>query len=182
MRHPYEQLIDEFELLPEWEASAAAFKQHYEKNKAVYEEVYAHTNVPPEIVAVINMMECGGRLDRHLANGDPLTARTKQVPAGLPKEGNPPFTFLQGAVAALEYDKMNLHPWGEDVTKDLAKLEAYNGMGYKKRDMDSPYIVNGSNFTTKGKFVADGKFDPNATSKQLGVLPMLMVVGYFEEA
>lgn len=39
--------------------------------------------------------------------------------------------------------------------------------------INSPYLWSFSDQWTKGKFVADHKFDPNATSKQCGAAVML---------
>lgn len=182
MRHSYEQLIREATILPAWIDRANSFKLQYEKNHARYQEAWAHCNVPSIIIACINTMENGGRFDRHIHNGDALTGRTHQVPAGRPKVGNPPFSWLESVVDCLvDLKKLNLHPWGEDFSKDLEKLEAFNGWGYRNKQKDSPYIVNGSTFTVKGKYVADGVYDPNAESKQLGILPMLIVTRYFKQ-
>jgi lysozyme family protein len=48
-------------------------------------------------------------------------------------------------------------------------------MGYRKRKppMNSPYLWSGSNHYTKGKFIHDGQFDPEAVSKQIGAGTML---------
>ena len=63
-------------------------------NKARYVSVGAPLGVPWYVVAVIHNMEGSQRFDTHLHNGDPLTARTKQVPAGRPTTGVPPFTGM----------------------------------------------------------------------------------------
>ena len=57
----------------------------------------------------------------------------------------------------------------------LFKLEGFNGLGYRTRHPEvlSPYLWSFSNHYTKGKFVADGKFDPSAASKQCGAAVIL---------
>jgi lysozyme family protein len=51
----------------------------------------------------------------------------------------------------------------------LFQLEAYNGWGYRNHHgINTPYLWSGSNQYTSGKYVADGKFDPTAVSKQIG--------------
>ncbi len=47
-------------------------------------------------------------------------------------------------------------------------MEMYNGPGYAKRGLPSPYIWAGTNQYAKGKYIADGHFDPNAVDHQLG--------------
>src|SRR4051812_33071262 len=73
-------------------------------NRARYESVQADTGVPWHVIALIHCMEGGQRFDRHLHNGDPLSARTVQVPAGRPKTGTPPFTWEESAQDALKLE------------------------------------------------------------------------------
>ena len=61
-------------------------------NKAIYEAVSEELKAPWFFIAAIHNMESGLRFDRHLHNGDPLTARTRHVPADRPADGDPPFT------------------------------------------------------------------------------------------
>jgi lysozyme family protein len=78
--------------------------------------------------------------NRHLHNGDPLTARTVQVPAGRPKTGEPPFTWEESATDALMLEKLD--QWEDwSVPGTLYKLEQYNGWGYRLAhpDVKSPY-------------------------------------------
>ena len=50
----------------------------------------------------------------------------------------------------------------------LDRLERYNGLGYRRRGRPSPYLWSYSGHYDKGKYVADGRFDPDAESKQCG--------------
>jgi lysozyme family protein len=58
----------------------------------------------------------------------------------------------------------------------LFLLERYNGFGYRSRGVPTPYLWSLSNLYEKGKFVADGVFDPAAVSKQCGAAVMLKAV------
>jgi lysozyme family protein len=58
----------------------------------------------------------------------------------------------------------------------LYLLEGYNGFGYRRRGVPTPYLWSFSNIYESGKFVLDGKFDPNAVSKQCGAALMLKAV------
>jgi hypothetical protein len=52
--------------------------------------------------------------------------------------------------------------------------EKYNGFGYRRAGRPlSPYLWSGSMHYTKGKFVADHKYDPNAVSQQIGTMCLL---------
>lgn len=55
----------------------------------------------------------------------------------------------------------------------LTLLEQYNGLGYANRGLSSPYIWAGTDQYVKGKFVADGVFDPNEVDHQLGCAAIL---------
>jgi hypothetical protein len=57
----------------------------------------------------------------------------------------------------------------------LFKLEGFNGFGYRTKHPDvlTPYLWSFTNHYTKGKFTSDGKFDPNAVSKQCGAAAIL---------
>jgi hypothetical protein len=59
------------------------------------------------------------------------------------------------------------------IEDKLSFLEAYNGWGYVKKGINSPYLWSGTNHYTSGKYVRDGVFDPRAVSKQLGAVCML---------
>ena len=145
-----------------------------ERSKDRYEAIERSTGVKWFIIATLHNMECGLRFDQHLHNGDPLTRRTWQVPAGRPKTGNPPFTFEESAIDALRYDKMDNVSWN-DLTKSLDALEGYNGVGYKKYhpDVPTPYLWSGTTVYTRGKYVQDGKWSSTSVSSQIGIVPIL---------
>jgi lysozyme family protein len=141
-------------------------------SKTRYQSVGDPLNIPWYVIAIIHCMEANLRFDTHLHNGDPLTKRTVQVPAGRPKTGNPPFTWEESAKDALIYDKLNL--WNDwSIAGILYKLELFNGLGYYKQGINSPYLWSYSNHYSKGKYVQDGRYDPNAISKQCGAAVLL---------
>ena len=143
-----------------------------ERSKDRYEALEKVTGVKWFIIASLHNMECGLRFDEHLHNGDSLTKRTWQVPAGRPKTGSPPFTFEESAIDALRFDKMDKVNW-TTVTTSLDALEGYNGLGYKKRRIPTPYLWAGTNVEKSGRYVRDGVWDANARSNQIGIVPVL---------
>jgi lysozyme family protein len=130
-------------------------------------------SIPWFFIACVHYMECSFSFNKHLHNGDPLTGYTVQVPAGRPKVGHgPPFTFEESAVDALKlmkYDKVT--NWS--LPYILQKLEGYNGFGYAKKGINTPYLWSFSNQYTKGKYVKDGVFSADAVSQQLGAAVIL---------
>lgn len=125
-----------------------------------------YENLPADwrLIAVIHLMECGCRPDRQIFNGEPWDQETVLHPA----HHGPWPSWRDAAIDALER-----HP-----LRGLADIEAWNGWGYAKRNMHSPYLWSGSNHYAKGKFVADGKFDLEAISKQVGAALVLQALGW----
>lgn len=144
------------------------------QNKSRYQEVVKSSQIPWYFVGIIHSMESGQNFTRHLHNGNPLSQRTKQVPSGRPKTGNPPFTWEESAEDALNYHNLDqVSPWS--LTRILYEFERYNGWGYRlyHPHVYSPYLWAGSNHYTSGKYVADGTWSDTAVSKQIGAVVLL---------
>ena len=142
--------------------------------KTKYKALEQITGVPWYVIGLIHSLEASCNFTKHLYNGDPLTARTVQVPKGQPKEGAPPFTFEQSAVGALKLQGLiGVKDWG--IGNILHILEGFNGYGYTKYhpEVNTPYLWSYSQFYNKGKYASDGKFDANLVSKQAGVACVL---------
>lgn len=168
----YQQLYDSMAVNSDKVTKAAALAAKMVLNKKRYEAVSNALNIPWYVVAVIHYRESSNSFSRHLHNGDPLTTRTTHVPKGRPIEGNPPFSWEDSAIDALTMQKLHkVTDWSIENT--LVLLEKYNGLGYKKKGMPSPYIWSWSNNYQSGKYVADGKFDPNVKDAQCGVAVLL---------
>lgn len=161
------------EMEPQITAAATKLKNQQPR----YELVGKDLGVPWQVIAVLHELESGGSFATHLHNGQPLSARTTFPPSGRPVTGNPPFTWEESAKDAMKY-------FGADVYNDwsvpgtLYFCERFNGWGYRRRNIPSPYVWCGSQHYEKGKFVADGRFDPEARSKVIGVAPLLKKLGY----
>jgi lysozyme family protein len=68
--------------------------------KPRYDQVSNATGVPWYVVGIIHAMEASLNFKSHLHNGDPLSARTVQVPRGRPPFGIPPFEWENSAIDA----------------------------------------------------------------------------------
>src|SRR5689334_8805350 len=109
-----------------------------------YESVAAATKVPWYFIGIVHNLECASKFTTHLHNGDPLTARTVQVPKGRPKEGNPPFTWEASAMDSLQLK--GLDKWTDwSISGLLFQFERYNGFGYRPKGIYSPYLWSFSN-------------------------------------
>ena len=149
-------------------------------NQARYTSVGNAVGMPWFIIAAIHNLESNLRFDCHLYNGDPLSDRTVHVPQGLPKEGDPPFTWEESAVDALAGTRI-FHPrvWG--IGEILDFLERYNGLGYRERGMNSPYLWSFTDQYVSGLFTSDGVYDQKAVSNQVGAAALikeLLLKGY----
>jgi lysozyme family protein len=124
-------------------------------------------NIPWWFIGLVHKMEAGFSFERHLHNGDPLTAPTVQVPQGRPLYGPAPFTWEESAQDAVRHQGLTkVTDWS--LANALCLLEGYNGPGYRNHGINSPYLWSFSNHYTKGKYVKDGVFDANAVSQQVG--------------
>jgi lysozyme family protein len=164
--------------------SKAVIRQHRQKEVAAivdridqykfrYNEVVEQLpGIPWWAIAVIHNMECSLSFNKHLHNGDLLSAKTKNVPAGRPLTGTPPFDWAVSAVDALKYDKFDkITDWS--IGSALDALERYNGVGYRKKGVPSPYLWSFTDQYISGKYVKDGVYDSKAVSGQAGVAALI---------
>ncbi len=165
----------------EYKSSAAkASVMRYAKtamsNKHRYEAVGGPLGIPWWFIAGVHLLESSYNFGTHLHNGDSLSARTHRVPAGrpavAPANGALPYNWEESARDALTGEKLNgLSDW--TLSRSLYRWEAYNGFGYRPRNVPTPYLWSFSNVYTKGKYVGDGVFSAAAVSKQIGAVVLL---------
>lgn len=152
--------------------------------RATYEAAGGPLGIPWWFVGILHGLECSFNFGKHLHNGDPLTARTVREPPGRPRDGAPPFTWLESAFDALRLKKFDGQAdWSIGTVLD--RFERYNGLGYRNMGLNSPYLWSFSTHWEKGKFVADHVFDPEAGSKQCGagvLLKRLEALGIVDPA
>lgn len=163
------------EVRPERQGEVAYYRKRLLHGQAIYQQVGEALNIPWVFIGITHGMECGFNFTSHLHNGDPLGACTVHVPQGRPANGSAPFTWRESACDAMickGYQQIT--DWS--LPHMLYLFERYNGMGYRRRGVPTPYLWSYSNLYEKGKFVADGHFDPDAVSKQCGAALMLKAV------
>lgn len=141
-------------------------------NRNRYEDAGGPLGIPWWFIAGIHMLESTFNFTAHLHNGDPLRQRTVRVPAGRPGTGNPPFTWEDSAADALRGQSLaDLKDWS--LPRALWRWERYNGFGYRKRLIPTPYLWSFSSIYLRGKYTSDGNFDGGATSAQCGAAVLL---------
>ena len=158
---------------PEYKAVSEAISERLFSHKKRYDIVASATGVPWWWIAIVHQLESSGNFSTHLHNGDPLTARTRQVPKGRPKDGNPPFSWEASAADALALKGLIGKPkaWWT-IPRALFEFERYNGFGYFGK-IASPYVWSFSTHYDKGKITRDhGPIEP-VVSKQCGAATLL---------
>ncbi len=131
--------------------------------------------IPWEFIAVTHQREASGNFNTYLGNGQALSKKTTIVP-----KGRGPFgSWEEGAIDAL----VNAPPYAAknkdwSIKGTLDKLEEYNGLGYRRMGIPSPYLWAGTDQYVKGKYVADHVYDPNHVDSQLGCAGLLKFMGY----
>jgi len=149
----------------------------YTRKGEFYDPVQKDIGVPWYMVAVIDERESGAS-GGALHNGDPIIGTGKKT-YHIPAERGPFATWHEAAIDALtmpgkNFDKVK--SWNMPLV--LYCLEAYNGWGYRlyHPQTPSPYMWSCTNIyddSSKGKYVADGKWQAGVTDKQIGCVPLL---------
>ncbi len=168
LKPEYLALFSGMQVRPEFADTLGWHVKEARRNRLRYEAVSKDTGVPWHFIAVVHGLEASYNFRAHLHNGDfPLTARTRQVPAGRPKIWGPPSSWEASAKDALSLlGFTGQSDWSLERT--LYRLEAYNGFGYRKRGVATPYVWSFSNHYDRGKFVRDGSWSATARSQQCG--------------
>lgn len=160
------------------EAAARAYAQKVLDNRKRYQRVAAQTSTPWYLVGVLHVLESDADFNTHLHNGDPLGAKTVRVPANRPHGEWPPDDvadlWVSSAIDAVG-DIADIDV-GFSVSKFAFACERFNGFGYRARGIASPYLWSGSQHYTTGKYVADGVFDADAVSGQVGTMVIIRYV------
>jgi lysozyme family protein len=157
-----------------WRIEKACLR--FEATRKAYQAVekLRRPGCPAAVIYVLHLRESDCSFAHHLHEGSPLSGRTRWVPKGRPAKGNPPFTWQQSAEDALYVIKSYHDPakW-RSIDSTLDWIERYNGTGYRRRGIPSPYLVAASTLQKRGKYVADGRFSASAWDCQLGCLIVL---------
>ncbi len=147
--------------------------------KARYEAVSFKTTVPWFIIAVIHEREASQSWKANLAQGDPWDRVSTHVP-----RGQGPFTNWEAAaVNALTRTPPFAAHWNDwSAGGALTLLEEYNGLGYFHHNMASPYVWASTDQYHKGKYIADGHFDPDAIDHQLGCAALIASMAHIDNS
>lgn len=154
-------------------------------NKERYLKVSTKTKIPWYLIAGIHSKEASLKFDRYLGNGQKLTQKTTIVP-----KGRGPFkSWEDGAIDAFNLQKHILSTIditdGWSLEECCWYVENFNGLGYRSKGINSPYLWACTSAYTKGGYVSDGKYSPNAVIKNPGVMALISGIkqsqGYLDD-
>ena len=152
-----------------------ALVARWQRTESTYQAVEAMraNGVPATVAFCLFYREADSDLSCSPAQGDPLTHRSRNVPAGRIPGKTPPYKWSDAAFDAYYVvDHLDQCDW-HDKQAALDKIESFNGFGYRAHGVAAPYLWSGTTVYTRGKYVRDGRFDPLAVDRQLGVAAIL---------
>lgn len=163
----YADLFDGLEVLQERQREVLRKTVAVLDGRAVYERVGDALGIPWVFVGLLHLMEADCDFDRQVLNGERWDRVTTIEPVG-----RGPFASWGDSAGKALIGLVGILDWS--IPAIAKRLEEWNGLGYANRGKASPYLVAGSTAGIGvGKFVADGKYDPRATSQQTGALLVL---------
>lgn len=165
----------QIKIKPQFEIAANKAVMLYERNTSRYETVekMRSNGVSAPVLFALHYRESDNDFTCHPHEGSSLAHRTRYVPKGrLPPPKEPPYKWEVSAEDAYYVADRLQGDWS-DMVWAFNSIERFNGMGYKKRGIPSPYVWSGTQYYTSGKFVSDGHFSASAVDKQLGCLAIL---------
>jgi len=132
---------------------------------------------PPILVGILHRMESDANFATHLHNGDPMWDSPQgeggpDYPLATTSEpkGRGPFgSWEESAFDAIQMklSRADLSPLRfKRVDEVLYFFEAYNGFGYRKHAINSPYLWGRTNHYRRGKYTVDGAFDATSVAMQ----------------
>jgi lysozyme family protein len=171
LRDDYTRALASARVRASWRGRIDKAARFIVRNRRRYERIEARLGVPWAFIGVLHWRESSGSFTKHLHNGDSLTARTRRIPRGYPRKGNPPFTWEYSAEDALRIKGLqNVTDWS--IERICYEAERFNGFGYLNKKRMSPYLWNGTTLYERGKYVRDEVYDGNYVDQQVGCIPV----------
>jgi lysozyme family protein len=174
MKHPFEilkpeysQLLSMMTIRPEKREIVDHIAVKLLSLKTRWEPISAINGVPIVFMATSFEREAASDFSKNPAQGWSWRTRSSIVPHNGP--------FPSWKAAALEayhlngLDKVGRDNWTWELFCFYGEL--FNGTGYRDyHAMHTPYLWAMTNIQTRGKYVEDGKFDPNHFDEQIGIV------------
>ena len=144
-----------------------------------YAQVEVDLVIPWRIVGVLHLMEASCNMKQNLLNGQPLSQRTTIAPVG-----HGPWGTWEEMASMILSNQSWRFPEMWNVPNTLRFFEQWNGWGYSRQRVNSPYLWAGSNHGVGvGKYVGElagvpARYDPAFVSDQIGAAVALRELGF----
>lgn len=178
----YRNLWNQAELRPEKRAVAIDVAEYLLGRRARYQAIEKETGVPWWWIAATHYREAGRdeNWQAVLHNGQKIVG-TRRKTTIVPKGRGPFATFEAAAIDALNYMQLShLDDWG--IERASWASEKFNGTGYARRGINSPYLYSATSLQMPGKYISDGKFSASTWDTQLGVVAIWKAMAELDSA
>ncbi|CAN5633962.1 hypothetical protein BH10BAC3_BH10BAC3_12710 [soil metagenome] len=170
------------------------------QEKVRYENVAKSTGIPWYFIGILHYMESGGKFNVNMEDGKPLAnlkpsmengktvfiltqsksprkSKTTKAP-NTPDSSVAQKTPVTWEESTAQYLNLSwLSKWYDwSIPGVLYCFEKFNGFGYRKNGIFSPYVWGGSNIYRKGQFTSGANYDPNLVSPLIGAGVILKVM------
>jgi lysozyme family protein len=182
--YPYEALKGEYtaqiaraHIRPECEHLLDATGKRLLHDKAVYLRIAEVTGVPAAGLMALAEREMNGNLHCYLGNGQRLTQRTTIVPKNRGPFPDTEDGFVAGALDALHLDGLDQvakTAEGWSLPRFAYESELWNGFGYRKHRIPSPYVFGATTVQKPGKFIRDHAYSSTTMDPQLGTIAIVL--------
>lgn len=158
----YERWLADYKPLRPLDAHAAATRLLVHRDRFL--SLQEACGVPALWVMPVFVRE-NPSFNSYLGNGQPLTHRTTEVPAG-----RGPFdSWEEGAADALKLDDITeVGNW--TWAMGCYEWEKWNGFGPRRHGRPTGYVTAGTNIYAGGKYISDGVWSRGTWDHQLGTL------------
>jgi lysozyme family protein len=153
--------------------------RHLVSLKERYEAVTKATGVPVAWLLCIDYRESDNDAHTYLGNGQPIIGRGRRT-TEVPRNRGPFETWEDGAIDSLRYMALVTPNVTWSLLYAIWEAERWNGFGPRFRGKPSGYLWAGTSIYQGGKFVADGRWDPEKNDKELGVVPLLQMLAHLD--
>lgn len=171
----YRDLYETVDVIPEAKELLQISCNKIMLHKADYVKAVEGTVIPWEFPACLHMLEADCDMTRQFFNGYTIRLATRVWP----NQNIGPWPDWQASAHAALHGEVKGFPnfagmtdW--DEYRILCRAECWNGTGYATMNKPSPYIWGMTNHGVgTGKYTADGKYNENATTNQIGIGALL---------
>jgi lysozyme family protein len=171
-REDYATLIPKLKINSDKIIEVNRLCEQFYKTQERYAVVSRATGVPVDVLFALHYREASLDFKACLHNGERVIGNGK-ITKLAPKGRGPFNSWEAAAIDAITIEKYAFpNEW--TLQKKLEFCESFNGNGYRKRGVPSPYVLSFTNGYSCGKYVADGKYSSTFKDEQCGVAAIFL--------